>query len=315
MMIIMNKVYNIAVILTCFNRKEKTLSCLEHLYKAQEYYNAHAECRIDLSVYLTDDGCTDGTAEAVRGLCSSNHAELHIIEGDGNCFWAGGMRLAWREALKDKARWHFYLLLNDDTIIYDNVFSELMSAHSYSLSAYGKSGIYSGITEDIKEKGRITYGGDIFESSAKAKWRRVGATGTPQMVDQTNANILLVSKETVDVVGIFWDGYVHSCADYDYGMMVRRSGIPALVTADICGACEYDHITEAEETMMLVGMSLAQRKKYVNAPTHSDNDYLAFVRRNIPGKFLVSLILRKIRLYFPRFYYDICKFRGVNSYN
>ncbi len=54
--------FSIAVILTVHNRREKTVSCLRHLFAAAEA----AEGSVSLTVFLTDDGCTDGTAEAVR---------------------------------------------------------------------------------------------------------------------------------------------------------------------------------------------------------------------------------------------------------
>ena len=115
---------SIAVILTCFNRKEKTVQCLRYLFVAASQYNAGSEDgeKMHLSIFLTDDGCTDGTADAVREECKGQ--ELHIIQGNGKCFWAGGMRLAWGEALKRQNEWDYYLLLNDDTIMSGNAFEE-----------------------------------------------------------------------------------------------------------------------------------------------------------------------------------------------
>lgn len=51
----------IAVLLTCFNRKEKTLACLAGLYESQKVYNERNSTPIEMEVFLTDDGCTDGT--------------------------------------------------------------------------------------------------------------------------------------------------------------------------------------------------------------------------------------------------------------
>ena len=51
----------IAVLMTCYNRREKTLACLDALQKTSV-----SSGDIQLSIYLTDDGCSDGTAEAVR---------------------------------------------------------------------------------------------------------------------------------------------------------------------------------------------------------------------------------------------------------
>ena len=44
----------LAVLMTVHNRKQVTLSCLDALFKS--HLNG---CRFD--VYMTDDGCTDGT--------------------------------------------------------------------------------------------------------------------------------------------------------------------------------------------------------------------------------------------------------------
>ena len=64
---------NIAVIITCFNRKAKTIECLKHLLKAYNSYNyTHIESPIKLTIYLTDDGCTDGTADAVRNISTQS---------------------------------------------------------------------------------------------------------------------------------------------------------------------------------------------------------------------------------------------------
>ena len=105
--------YNIAVLLTCYNRKDKTRKCLEQLFLAQHCFNEKHEQQVYISLFITDDKCTDGTFDAVADICK-NH-ELTVIEGDGNLYWAGGMRTAWAKALLEKDRWSFYLLLNDDT--------------------------------------------------------------------------------------------------------------------------------------------------------------------------------------------------------
>lgn len=300
----------IAILLTCYNRILKTKACLNSLLLALNKFNSiPSNTRINLSIFLTDDACTDGTAEAAKEICCEQ--DLHIVQGDGKQFWAGGMRMAWREALSQGIDWDFFLLLNDDTILYENTLLELLDTHSYCLKKYGCAGIYSGITCAIGEPEVITYSGDVFESNAKGKWHRLGPSEVPQLVDQCNANILLVSKEVVDKIGIFHDGYIHGAADLDYCMQTRKAGFPALITAKVIGECEYDHVTEKEECEKLINMSFSKRKQYIYHPTHSDKDYLLFVKRNIPQKYLISVLLRKIRLYCPRIYNYINKVRGL----
>ena len=98
---------SVAVIITVFNRKESTLNCLQTL-KRQDILDS---CKI--TVYLTDDGCTDGTPEAVR----TEFPKVRIVQGDGTLFWNRGMYTAWETAAKEKD-YDFYLWLNDDTYVY-----------------------------------------------------------------------------------------------------------------------------------------------------------------------------------------------------
>ena len=304
---------NIAVIITCYNRKNKTIACLTHLFEACNRYNSfHTESPIILSIYLTDDACTDGTPEAVKNCCKSY--DLHIIQGDGQCYWAGGMRLAWKEALMKRDKWAFYLLLNDDTLVTDNVFEELLNTHQYAIRTFGISGIYSGITCDINGKQKITYGGELFVKGKVTESKKVSSAQFPQKVNQTNANILLVPKEIVDKFGIFDDGFIHGGADYDYSLQIGSKGHPILVTANVCGECEYDHLSGNEEIKKFMAMSLPERLKYFKNPIHSDKDYLHYIKRNFPHKYIFCWILRKIRIYHPSLYNFICQKRGLHDY-
>lgn len=263
---------------------------------------------IGLSVYLTDDASSDGTAEAVAEVCKGR--DFHLCQGDGNCFWAGGMRLAWREALKRHEEWDFYLLLNDDTTVKDSVFEQLVECHEYALGKYGKAGIYSGCTCDENNTDVVTYSGDVINPHTKG-WTRLIPDGKPQSVDMTNANILLVDRSVVDTIGIFNDGYIHGAADQDYGMTAKRAGFPVLITPNVCGYCEFDHVTEQYVCKNLMKMSYKERKAYVYKPNHTDKDYLLFIKRNMPERYYISIILRRIRLYFPKMYYKICVYRGI----
>ena len=303
----------ISAILTCFNRRDKTLRCIRSLFRAEQLYNqTHKDAEVCTSVYLTDDACTDGTADAVREVCKGR--DLHILQGNGQCYWASGMRLAWGEAMKAHETWDFYLLLNDDTIIGDNAFDELFKAHQYALSNTGKPGIYSGMVSDIYDISKITYSGSVFDDASRSQYHKVMPQGKPLKVDITNANILLVPKEIVGNVGIFYKGFIHGGADYDYALTVARHGYAAFITENVCGQCEFDHKDGGEVIKDFRRMSLLQRYRYVNNPVHCDHDYLLVLKRNIPHKYPVSWMLRKIRVFAPSVYAMICRMRGLEDY-
>ena len=102
-----------AVLLTCFNRKEVTLRCLEQLH-AQK-----TEAAMD--VFLCDDGSSDGTFDAVRG----HFPNVRVFKGTGNLFWNRGMLASWKKARETKD-YDAYIWLNDDTFLYDDALTELL---------------------------------------------------------------------------------------------------------------------------------------------------------------------------------------------
>ena len=108
---------SIAVLLTVHNRKEKTLECLSYLYQQkipEGYY---------FDVYLTNDGCTDGTPDAVK----QHYPFVNIINGDGNLYWNRGMYKAW-ETASSTQNYDYYFWLNDDTTLKENALSILVSS-------------------------------------------------------------------------------------------------------------------------------------------------------------------------------------------
>lgn len=303
----------IAVLMTCHNRRAKTLRCLDSLQKAASRHHDLA-----LHLFLTDDGCTDGTAEAVASLGDSPSGEgwweLHIIQGDGNLYWAGGMRLAWREALKweqshSNQPWDYFLLLNDDTVLHEEAFTTLLYSEQYCQEHFGRKGIVSGMTCDPDDPEHITYGGEVFISRLTCHRRMLGPSSEPQLCDWTHANILLVPREVVKQQGILYEGYRHGQADLDYGYRARQAGIPVVVTPSVCGTCAFDHpdIQGIEER--LCAMTLSERRAYLNHPLHSDADYLTMIRRCMPVKYPITWLFRKINLYAPRFYFWLNKQR------
>lgn len=289
----------IAVILTCYNRRELTLSCLRTLFSVADIYNNKREYQaVSLSVYLTDDSCTDGTGEAVRSAFPEY--DITIMQGNGNLYWAGGMRLAWGEAIKKE--WDYYLLLNDDTDLLPNLFDELFSTMRYSREKFGKEGLVSGLTSAKDDHNKTTYGGGVRFK----KTRQHNASllpDEPHRVDVTNANILLIHHSVVDKLGIFYEGFRHGNADYDYALHAGRAKFPVLITANYCGRCDHDHDSFEEYRDKILSMNLHQRKEFLNHPIRSSKDYLMCIRRNAPMRYPLVAFGRWLNLYFPKVYY------------
>lgn len=298
--------YKIAILLTCFNRREKTIKALSSLFAARDKYNGRSN-RITTSVFLTDDGCSDGTAEAV--LEKIPQERIAIVKSDGNAFWAGGMRLAWDAASKTSHDWDFYLLINDDAEFLPNAFDELLTTHQYALNSYGKGGVYTGFIADINNPQHVIYGAKTYKGRFLSRTYDMQPTGSPQLCMYTNANFLAVSKDAFEALGNLDKNYRHGGADWDYGMRGCKAGIPVLTTSGICGLSVYDHDNEDTEKEKVVNMTFKERKAFLNKPQREYHDAFVFLWRYDKVKYFIMKMAYCINLYTPRFYYSISKLR------
>jgi GT2 family glycosyltransferase len=138
---------SIAVLLTCHNRKDKTTACVNALLHSK------LPDGVMLRVYVTDDGCTDGTADSIRQIAPN----AEILRTDGSAFWNGGMRVAFAKAMAADA--DFYLWLNDDTDLNPSALELLLSTHAQlCANTHSDKHIVVGSTAD-QDSGKLTYGG------------------------------------------------------------------------------------------------------------------------------------------------------------
>lgn len=213
----------IAVLMTCFNRREKTVSCLQAL---KEHLD---DSELEYEVHLTDDGCTDGTTDAVLGIEPS----ATIYKGN-NLFWAGGTRLAWEGAIR-KGGYDAYLLLNDDTCLTENFVPDVKACLE---SSKGRA-IIAGVV--CNAKGERTYGGYRIVRRFPYRAVQMCPTGVPERISYSGANALLIPACVVEKVGVFPRIYVHGCADFDYCLRAIKHGFSVLMTPHYVGVCEKDH--------------------------------------------------------------------------
>lgn len=204
----------IAVLLTVFNRKDKTLECLKRLY-AQLPIEKY---RVD--VYLTNDGCTDGTPEAI----ALQYPKVYIINGDGNLFWNRGMYTAWQEAAKKD--YDFYIWLNDDTILLPNALRILLDS---SYKKQNQAIIVAANRAQNEEK--VTYSGHN-------KQGKITPNGSLQPCDTFNGNCVLIPKYVFQKLGNLDYRFHHAIGDLDYGYRAKKAGIGIYVSPEYLGICD-----------------------------------------------------------------------------
>ena len=243
---------NLAVLMTCYNRKETTLRCLASLLQAMRQV-ASQDGEKTLHLFLVDDGSSDGTSEAVRKWYEAAQPSVHfnlrleLIPGTGGLFWCRGMALAWRTALKYEQGQLFaadafshFLWLNDDVLLDADALQVLLA----DAETTGNVGAIVGAFLD--GRGNMTYG-------VQENWQWVQPTGAPRVTDgDMSGNLVLIPRPVMDKVGIIADWYTHAYGDYDYSTRMRRAGIKYYLASKICGRCDNDKPDYALEAKSLI---------------------------------------------------------------
>lgn len=297
----------IAVLTTVYNRKEKTLRCLQSLCDTLTPY----QDKIQVSVFLTDDGSTDGTAEAIskKGF----PFEIHVLSGDGSLFWNGGMIHSWKAALA-AGGWDGYLWLNDDIEILPEFWGDLILADEVSVREYGKRGIYVGSTKDAKTE-EFTYGGFVYTNKLTLKDKFIYPNGKScQECVAAHGNITFVSSEVVERQGIFCEEYYHGGTDHDYTYLAHKAGFPILVLPHYSASCENDHPKDGGRKSFFE-LPLKERLKELDKPQGLNlHNALLFSKRCFPWRYPIIWLTGYTKALFPKTYYRIyLRARGVKK--
>lgn len=103
----------VAIVTPIHNRREITLQCLRSLSRIDR-------SSFEVSIYVVDDGSTDGSAEAI----ASEFPEVIVVPGDGNLWYTEGTNVGMRAALEDGA--DFVLAINDDSVFHSRFLEHLI---------------------------------------------------------------------------------------------------------------------------------------------------------------------------------------------
>ncbi len=279
----------VAVLLTCFNRKEKTLKCLESLFEQ------HSLERFEIMVFLTDDNSKDGTYQAVK----ERFPKVNISKGDGSLYWAGGMRSSWRESLNSGVDFDYYLLLNDDTIIFNDTLVRLVESNQSMILKNNIPNITIGTTTDFKE-GKFTYGGFKLFSPHRLKHILVNSASQEMECDFGCANIMLVPKKIRDTIGILNEKYIHGIADFDYTLMAKKAGFQIWVAPGVLGNCNYDQVRNWKS----MDSKFSERIEFLYSPKGLQyREYMYFLRKHFPREIPSMFLKFWVKTLFP-FIYD-----------
>ncbi len=240
------KMKSIAVLMTCYNRKQKTIESLTSLLN-QSLLNQSVLSDITLDVYLVDDGSTDGTADAVKAA----YPQVTIIQGNGSLFWNGGMRRAFAEAARTDYDYHLWL--NDDTTLYPDALQKLLQTSQHLLEQGETKAIIAGSTQD-SETALLSYGGGICHRWwHPLSFAPLEPGEVPKPCDVINGNCVLIPRSVFTVLGNLDPSFSHYLGDFDYALRAHSRNCSVWITPGYVGTCPPNlsyRNTEIEKTSL-----------------------------------------------------------------
>lgn len=243
--------YRVAVLMTSFNRREFTLRSLRAL-RGQRGLEG-----LGVSVFLVDDGSTDGTGSAV----AVEFPDVRILRGNGTLYWNRGMRMAFDAALREG--FDAYVLLNDDTMLYEDAVRRLADACA-ALKRAGKTAIVAGSTRSA-EAGVLSYGGiRVRRQGLQVSFEKVAPHEEMSIeCDTMNGNIVWIPAEVAQKIGNLDARFHHHFGDLDYGMRAVGAGFTVAVAPGYLGTCGNNTI---RGTWRDTALPLAKRWKSLLSP-------------------------------------------------
>lgn len=278
--------FRLAVLMTCHNRRETTLRCLEALF-AQEGLPP----KFQMEVFLVDDGSTDGTGDAVR----IRYPRVKVLQGDGNLYWAGGMRKAWAASLHINS--NVILMLNDDSILVPDALQRLSE---FSLRS---KGIIVGATIDPTSH-QLSYGGlHQPQATRPLLLQHLKLALFPQRCATMNGNVVWIPRHVVQHIGGLNPIFTHGLADWEYGLRASKKGIPIWQAPGWVGHC-YGNTTT--RLWLVKDISLSKRLKAIQSPKGIPIREWLYYCLKFGGKYsmieIVSPYFNLIKVHFKNIY-------------
>ncbi len=279
---------SVAILITTFNRKDITISCLSTLsliIKSLPEYS--------FDIFLTDDLSTDGTKEEVV----RNFPKVKTFSGNGHLYWTRGMINSWDEASKFRM-YDYYLWLNDDVSLYRDGLSEALS----SMEQIDSSIIICGITKDPRMDAP-SYGGKDKNQ------KLLEPNGTCQDLLYLNGNFVLVPKKIYNKIGGMDGRFWHHGGDYEYGFRALKSGFKVCTSKKYIGECaQHDvFINRTRKMGVSIGgrISALYNSPFVSNPINTlwlNIEYRKLLRKNILKSYAQFVLIHITSILSDKFY-------------
>ncbi len=210
----------IQVVMTCYNRKEHTVQCINTLVQGNP--------EIKFAFTVVDDKSSDGTVPALKSM----PYPIELLYGTGQLFWNGGMHRGIASVMEQSDYPDYVLLVNDD-----------VSFFAHSIEAMVKQSEKKAVVVGtiVNRNGETSYGGVRLAPGFRVTFL-IQEPNDTNNCDTFNANCVLIPYEVLKMTGNLDPKYKHAMGDFDYGLHMKKSGIRMEHTPEYAGQCETNSI-------------------------------------------------------------------------
>jgi len=215
----MNNLPHIKILILNWNGSNVIKECIDSVTKLS-YPN--------YSVTVIDNGSTDNSLN----LIENNYSDLEIIRIGNNLGYAKGYNYAF-DILKDNKS-DFYLLLNNDTSINENLLDVLYE----NIIIYGNNNIYSPKIMYADNPNKVWYaGGKVNSFLGLTKHIGIGEEERlmkfkTQETDYISGCCLLIKKDLLDKLSGFIENYIMYYEDVDLCYRAKKYNAQCIVVED-----------------------------------------------------------------------------------
>lgn len=274
---------------TCHNRKQLTLNCLRSLDKQE----LPPQCKLEIC--LVDDGCSDGTGNAVK----TEFPDATVLKGDGNLFWAGGMRFGWYNYVCHQ-NWDWLLVFNDDIELYPKALLNMLSTAKIleEKEECYKYAIAGAFLDPITKE--TSYGGVIKDCWwYPVKTSKITPNGIYQECDSLNMNCALISSNAINSIGFLSSDFTHKRADYDFGFRLTKNCGKVFLVSNYVGECSRNR--DEKQTKIKKNIFKAWQE-YVGIKGQNPKERMSFLKRHGGICWFIYWIIPYL-IFFPKHYF------------
>ncbi len=199
----------IYAVILAWNNYADTHECLASVIKLA-YGN--------LKLILVDNGSTDDTPSKVREA----FPDVHVIENGQNLGVPAGYNVGFTYALDMGAE--YILLLNNDTVVPEDMLRELLNVAQQDpeTGIVMPKVLYHGTENEIWSSGGRYR---AFPPAILMTDNRKDVTEQLRTIEYAPSCVLLISRQTFKMAGLFDPGYLFLYDDWDFSERVRAHGL------------------------------------------------------------------------------------------